>query len=265
MNAIINGISLAYDDVGSGPVLLLIHGFPLCRKMWRPQLNALPGAGFRVVAPDLRGFGDSDAPDGPYSMDLFADDLVALLDHLDIPRAVVGGMSMGGYVLFNLLERYPERISGACFITTRAHADDAEGKEQRLKLAQGVMKFGPDVIVESFEQVLFARESLLERPKLVGEVYGWMTGTDSRGLAGGLLAMRERKDYTELLGSFHCPALAMGAEDDRAAPLERAWEIAAGIPGCRLGVIPHAGHMANLENPGAFNECLLEFLRSLQS
>jgi 3-oxoadipate enol-lactonase len=188
-----------------------------------------------------------------------------LLDYLEINKAAVGGMSMGGYVLFNLLERYPQRISGACFITTRAHGDDALGKSQRLKLAQDVMKFGPDVIAESFEEILFARESLHDRSKLVGEVYGWMTGTDSRGLAGGLLAMRERKDYRDLLGSFTVPALAIGAEEDKAAPPEKAQEIAAGIPGCRLRIIPHAGHMANLENPGAFNDCLLEFLRSLQS
>ena len=123
--------------------------------------------------------------------------------------------------------------------------------------------FGPDVIAESFEQVLFAQETLQERPKLVGEVYGWMVGTDSRGLAGGLLAMRERKDYRDLLHTFRVPSLSIGAEDDKAAPPEKAREIAAGIPGCRLSIIPHAGHMANLENPGAFNDCLLEFLRSL--
>jgi len=263
MHAVINGISLAYDDHGSGTAVVLIHGFPLCRKMWRPQFNCLPDAGFRLVTPDLRGFGESDAPVGPYSIDLFADDMVELLDHLDIDRAVVGGMSMGGYVLFNLLERYPERITAACFLTTRANADDEAGRARRLQLAQEVMKFGPQAIADSFEQILFAGESLRERPKLVGEVYGWMTGTDSRGLAGGLLAMRERKDYTPLLGSFTLPALAIGAEEDKAAPPEKAREIAAGIPGCRLCMIPQAGHMANLENPGAYNSCLREFLRSL--
>jgi pimeloyl-ACP methyl ester carboxylesterase len=263
MHAVINGISMAFDDHGSGPAVVLIHGFPLCRKMWRPQFNTLPDAGFRLIAPDLRGFGESDAPSGPYTIDLFADDVVELLDYLEIDRAVVGGMSMGGYVLFNLLERYPERLSGACFLTTRANADDEAGKARRLQLAQDVMKFGPKAIAESFEQILFAEETLVERPKLVGEVYGWMIGTDSRGLAGGLLAMRERKDYSPLLGSFTLPALAIGAEGDRAAPPDKAREIAEGIPGCRLCIIPQAGHMANLENPGAFNACLLEFLRSI--
>ena len=263
MRAVINGITMAYDDNGSGPVLLLIHGFPLCRRMWHPQIKALVNAGFRVITPDLRGFGESDTPEGPYSMELFADDMVELLDHLGIEKAAVGGMSMGGYILFNLLERYAERVSGACFITTRANADDEAGRERRLALARDVLKFGPQVVADAFEKLLFAEESLVERPKLVGEVYGWMTANDSRGIAGGLLAMRERKDYTPLLGSFNVPALAIGADGDKAAPPDNARTIAAGIPGCRLAIIPYAGHMANLENPGAFNAALLEFLRSL--
>ena len=124
MRTVINGITMAYDDHGSGPAVVLIHGFPLCRRMWHPQIQALTNAGFRVIAPDLRGFGESDAPDGPYSMELFADDIVELLDHLGIDEAVVGGMSMGGYVLLNLLERHRQRLRGAVFITTHATADD---------------------------------------------------------------------------------------------------------------------------------------------
>lgn len=263
MRAVINGITMAYDDNGSGPPLLLIHGFPLCRRMWHPQIKALVSAGFRVITPDLRGFGESEAPEGPYSIDLFADDMVELLDHLGIEAAVVGGMSMGGYILFNLADRYRSRVRGACFITTRANADDAAGKERRLALARDVKKFGPQVVAGAFEQLLFAEESLVERPKLVGEAYGWMIANDSRGIAGGLLAMRERMDYTFRLSGFNLPALAIGAEGDKAAPPENARIIAAGIPGCRLVLIPYAGHMANLENPGAFNAALLEFLRSL--
>jgi len=265
MRAVINGINLAFDDTGgSGPALLLIHGFPLCRRMWHPQLSKLTAAGYRVITPDLRGFGESDAPDGPYSMELFADDIVELLDHLGIGRAVIGGMSMGGYVLFNLLERYPERLSGASFIVTRANADDEAGKARRLKLAQDVAKFGPQVVADAFEPLLFAEASLTQRPKLVAEVYGWMMANDSRGLAGGLLAMRERKDYTPLLATFRVPALAIGAEGDKVAPLEIARVIAAGVPGCKLCIVPEAGHMANLEHPAAFNACLLQFLQGVE-
>jgi pimeloyl-ACP methyl ester carboxylesterase len=231
--------------------------------MWHPQVQKLTAAGYRLITPDLRGFGESDAPDGPYSMELFADDVVALLDHLHIPRAVVGGMSMGGYVLFSICERYPERLAGACFITTRAAADDEAGKARRLQLAQEVMKFGSQVVAEAFEKLLFAEASLVERPKLVAEVYRWMTATDSRGLAGGLLAMRERRDYTAFLPMLTVPALAIGAAGDRAAPPELSRAIAAAIPGCRLCMVPDAGHLANLEHPGAFTRCLLDFLQEV--
>jgi pimeloyl-ACP methyl ester carboxylesterase len=264
MEAIINGIRQAYDDTGSGFPLILIHGFPLSRRMWRPQVNKLPLAGCRVIAPDLRGFGDSDAPDGAYSMEIFADDVIGLMDHLAVEKAVIGGMSMGGYVLFNLLERYPERVRGGLFITTRANADDEAGKERRLHLATDVRKFGPHVVADAFEQVLFAPDTPAQRPKLVEEVYGWMVANDSRGLAGGLLAMRERKDYTQLLGSFRVPAMAIAAAEDQAAPPAALNVIAAGIPGCRLCTIPDAGHLANLEDVKAFNNCVMEFLQSLQ-
>ena len=263
MNAIINGSTMAFDDAGSGPVVVLVHGFPLNRRMWHPQVKALTGAGFRVVTPDLRGFGESDAPDGPYSMELFADDLIALLDHLGIEQAVIGGMSMGGYVLFNLLERYPERLIAACFLLTRSNADDEAGRARRLALAQEVMKFGPQAVAEPFVKLVFAPQTAERRPELVDEVCRWMVATDSRGLAGGLLAMRERKDYTPLLGRFRLPTLVIGATEDQAVPSAVATALHQGLPRSTFCMIEGAGHMANLEEPEAFNHCLLEFLRSL--
>lgn len=262
-NAFLNGITLAYDDVGSGPVVLLIHGFPLNRHMWRPQVAILVAAGYRVIAPDLRGFGDSDATDGPCTMDLMTDDLVELLDHLEVGQAAVVGMSMGGYLLFNLLERFPQRVLAAVFDVTRAVADDAAGRARRRQLADEVVKFGPQVVADSFQELLFAPTTTAERPRLAEEVYGWMVSTASRGLAGGLLAMGQRRDSTPLLAAITVPSLSIGAEQDRACPLEHPRMIATGIPGCRLCVIPGAGHMANLEQPGDFNRALLGFLREV--
>jgi pimeloyl-ACP methyl ester carboxylesterase len=263
MQAFVNGISIAYDDLGEGMPVILIHGFPLCRKMWRPQMNKLPGEGLRVITPDLRGFGESDAPEGPYSMDLFADDLIGLMDHLQMEQAVISGMSMGGYVLFNILERYPERVKGAIFITTRATPDDEAAKARRLQLASEVRLYGPQVVADPFIKILFAPGAETERPKLLEEVYGWMTGNDTRGVAGGLLAMRERKDYSDMLSSINVPSLAIGAEFDQAAPPVTSTVIAAGIPGCRLNIIPGAGHLANLEDVKAFNNSVKEFLSSV--
>lgn len=260
--AFLNGSMFAFDDVGSGPAILLIHGFPLSRAMWHPQLADLVAGGYRVIAPDLRGFGQSDEQDF-CSMDLFADDLVALLDHLEIPSAVVVGMSMGGYILFNLLERYPGLISGAVFLVTRSAADDETGKARRLQLAQELRTHGPQIVTDSFHTLLFAPETLEKSPKLGEEVYSWMAGTGSRGLAAGLLAMRDRKDATPQLSQITIPALSVGADHDLACPLEHPRMIATGIPGCRLEIIPDAGHMVNIEQPNLMNQLLLEFLRTV--
>jgi 3-oxoadipate enol-lactonase len=263
MKATINGIKLAYDDNGAGPPIILLHGFPLNRRMWRYQERALVAAGYRLITPDLRGFGESDAPEGPYTMSAFADDAVGLMDHLAIRRAVVGGMSMGGYVLLNLLERYPERVTAACFITTRCGADDEAGKARRLAQAEEVAKTGSFAIVEAFRSVLFATETIRTKPELISEVYSWMEATEPNGLAGALLAMRERKDYSHILGSFRLPALVIGAEQDRAVPLNTINEFVAGLPNGTSCLIPDAGHMVNMEQPETFNSCLLDFLRKI--
>jgi len=257
------GVSIEYDDIGNGVPLLLIHGFPLDRRMWRPQIDALAASGYRVITPDLRGFGDCDVPDGPFSMDLFADDLAALLDHLGIRRAVFGGMSMGGYVLLNTLERHPEKVAAACFIVTRSGADDEAGKERRRKMAMEVVESGAHPVADIFSGILFAEGTAKTRPQLCLEVYGWMEGNEARGLAGALLAMAGRKDYTALLGSFRLPCLVIGAEQDKAVTREQIQILAAGLPHHKLCMVPEAGHLVNLEQPDVFNKCLLEFLGSL--
>jgi 3-oxoadipate enol-lactonase len=260
----IGTMAIAYDDQGVGPAIVLLHGFPLCRRMWQPQIAPLTEAGYRVVVPDLRGFGDSEATDGPYSMDVYADDVIGLLDHLGIEQAVVGGMSMGGYVLFNLLERHPQRLVAAAFLVTRAAGDDYEGGAKRTKLAHAAREAGAQPVAEVFSGLLFAPDTPRLRPELVAMVEGWMLATDVRGLAGGLLAMRDRRDYAGGLAAFALPALVVGAELDRAIPLPHAQALHDGLPDSRLCIVSGAGHLANLEEPEAFNKCLLDFLASLQ-
>jgi len=263
MKAAINGINLAYDEAGSGPAVVLIHGYPLCRQMWRPQVEALVAAGYRVVTLDLRGFGESEASDGPYSMSVFADDVAALLTHLGIERAVIGGMSMGGYVLLNLVERYPQRLTAAMFLVTRAAADDEPGRMRRSSMAAEIAAGRPKIVTDAFAGILFAADTAVAHPELVSEVKNWMTATDHHGLAGGLLAMRDRSDYVDLLSSFDLPALVVGAEEDRAVPPEHSRVLAEKLPHARLCMISAAGHMANLEKTENFNACLLKFLGGL--
>jgi len=263
MRGIINGISMTWDVSGTGLPVLLIHGFPLSRNMWRPQVTTLAAAGYFVITPDLRGFGHTDAPEGPYSMELFADDMIALLDHLEIESAVIGGMSMGGYILLNLLERYPQRVKAACFLNTRCTADDEAGKVRRLKLAQDVVKFGPQVVADPFSTLLFSPDTLAQNFLLVDEICQIMVNTATAGLAGGLLAMRERKDYTALLPTFSQPALIIGGDQDQAVPLPQIEMLQHGLPDVITRIIAGGGHMANLEMPKEYNRCLLEFLTTL--
>jgi pimeloyl-ACP methyl ester carboxylesterase len=255
----LNGFPLCYEESGSGAPLLLIHGFPLSAAIWREQTAGLGGK-FRVIAPDLRGFGKSGLSPEECTMDRYADDLIALLDHLGIGRAAVCGMSMGGYVLLNLLERYPERVAAACFMVTRAGADDEEGKARRLMLADAVLATGAAVAADAFSKVLFAPQTAAERPELIEEVRQIMMAATPAGLAGGLLAMRNRPDYSSRLTLCTVPALVIGAEDDLAMPPAESRQLAAGIPGSRLCMIAGAGHMVMMEQPVAVNRALEEFL-----
>ena len=262
MQAELNGIQLAYDEAGEGPAVLLIHGFPLGRQMWGPQVQALAAAGFRAVVPDLRGFGESEPGAEAGSTDLLADDLIALLDHLGIEKTVVGGMSMGGYVMLNLLARYPERFSAACFIVTRADADDETARGKRNHLIAEVKAGRPDVVPDAFIPLLFADRTVAGRSALVDEVRGWMTATSPAGLVVGLEAIRDRADSSALLPRLKIPALVVGAKEDKAIPPEKSTGMAEEIPGAQLCMLSAAGHMGNIEQPEAFNAALLDFLRS---
>ena len=262
MQTMLNGNLIGFEDGGKGAPILLIHGFPLNRTMWRPQQEALQAAGFRPVIPDLRGFGESDTSEGT-TIATYVDDLVGLLDHLDIEKATIAGMSMGGYILLDLLERYPQRCSAACFVVTRSGADDEAGKARRQAFARDTQTLGPQVVADAFARILFAPETAATFPDLAQEVYGWMAGTPTLGLVGGLLAMGGRKDYTAVLRSVQVPCLVIGAEQDQAIPPENSRLLAQELPDATLCMIPGAGHLVNLEQPEAFNSCLLQFLERL--
>ncbi len=254
-------MTLAFDQAGAGPATLMIHGFPLSRAMWQAQLTALAADGYRALAPDLPGFGESPSLAGPVTMTRYAEELIRLLDRLEIERAAVCGMSMGGYVLFSLLEHFPERVAAAGFIVTRAAADDAAAKQKRSELAATARSRGVAPVAEVFSELVFAPATARLRPELVEEVRGWMLAADPEGVAGALEAMRERGDYATRLADFTHPALVVGAQDDRAIPVEHARKLGAGLGDAELVEIDQAGHMVNLEQPQAFNDALLDFLR----
>jgi 3-oxoadipate enol-lactonase len=264
----VNGIRLAYSDTGEGsPVVVLVHGFPLNRSMWDPQRGALRSSGARVIAPDLRGFGASEAgPPGPLSMDQHADDVVGLLDALGVREPVVYvGLSMGGYVGFGLWRRHPERVRAFVLADTRASADTQAARDDRLRIAlQAEEMESPQPAMDAMLPRLFSPHLRAgSRPEQL--VRGMMASSSSRAVADGQRGLAARPESSSILWSITVPTLVVVGEHDILTPPEESRLIAEGVPGARLVTIDQAGHMSNLENAEAFNEALLEFLRELDA
>jgi pimeloyl-ACP methyl ester carboxylesterase len=229
--------------------------------MWEPQVGAL-AATHRVVRFDARGFGKSPAGDGPLTMETIADDGAALLDHLGVERAVVAGCSMGGYAALAFVRRHPHRLAGLVLLDTRAGADTPEAKANRATLAAKVLAEGASAAVEAFLPKLLGETTHRERPELAARLRERILATSPRGIANALHGLAARADSRETLPPIAVPTLVLVGAEDVLTPPAEAEAMAAAIPGARLGVIPGAGHLANLENPGAVNAALRAFLET---
>jgi YbgC/YbaW family acyl-CoA thioester hydrolase len=255
----VNGVSLAVELRGSGPAVLFVHGFPLDRNVWRHQLDTLTG--FRRIAPDLRGMGRSDAPDLGYSMATYAEDLVALLDALGEGQVVLCGLSLGGYVAFEFLRRWRERVRGLILLDTRAEADSAEGRRARDTLIGRVREQGAIAAAEAMLPRFFTPQVSAD---IIERVRTTILETPVAGLVGALSAMRERPDSTPLLGTLTgIPTLILVGAEDAITPPAIAQGMAAAIPGARLMEIPGAGHLPVIEQPVPTTRAILKFLQSL--
>ena len=259
----LRGIEMAYDVEGIGPTVLLLHGYPFNRSMWRGQVDLLSDR-FRVITPDLRGLGETTATDEPATMSEMADDLAALLDELDIERVALGGLSMGGYVSFAFYRRYPLRVRALVLADTRPQADTDEARENRERQALKAMEEGMGTIVDAMLPKLLAPATLSARKDVVERVREMMLKTDARGAAAALRGMAERPDQTYLLPRILAPTLVMVGSEDQITPPADAELMRREIRGSRLGIIEGAGHVSNLEQPAQFNEHLREFLDALQ-
>lgn len=262
MTVQVNGISLAYSDKGTGLPLIFLHAFPLNRTMWAAQEHALSSQ-CRVITVDLRGHGDSDAPLWHYTLDQDAEDVRALMDHLSIGHAVLVGLSMGGYVLFAFYRKYPGRVKGLVLADTRAQMDTPEGREARFQMAQIAYRNGPAAIADIMIPKLLSPHTIATNPDLVRTVRTMIEGNQVSGIAGDLMAMAERPDSILLLQQITCPAHIIVGELDQATPLSDAHLMADQIPGACVTVIPNAAHLANLEQPDAFNHIVQTFAANL--
>jgi pimeloyl-ACP methyl ester carboxylesterase len=255
---------LAYDDYGPGPVVVLLHGFPLSRKIWSAQEKNV-GSMYRVIAPDLRGHGSSAAPEGVYTMEGMAGDVITLLDALQITQPVVlGGLSMGGYVALALRARWPERVSALMLMDTRAAADTPEAARNREELARTVETTGSTKpVVDGMLPRLFSEATRTHRAELIPPVRAMMEKNSPRAVAGALRGMAARPDRTAELSSITIPVLVLVGDHDAITPPDESRAMAAALPNARLAIIPGGGHLAPFENPEAANEAILGFLDSL--
>jgi len=259
VKATIDGGEIAYDVRGEGPAVLLLHAFPLGLFMWEAQVEALC-ATHRVVRFDARGFGGSAAGNGPLTMERIADDGASLLDHLGIEKAVVGGCSMGGYAAFAFVRRHPQRLAGLVLQDTRAGADTAEAKASRAALAAKVLAEGASAAVLAFLPKLVGETTHRQRPDVVAGLRERILATAPQGIANALHGLALRADSRETLPTIAVPTLVIVGSEDVLTPASEAATMAAAIPRARLDVIPGAGHLANLEDPGAANAALRAFL-----
>ena len=243
------------------PVVLL-HGFPLNRSMWS-ELAAALAPRYRVVTPDLRGHGETAVTDEPATMEEMADDLAALLDELRIERALVGGLSMGGYVTLAFCRKYPERVLGVVLADTRATADNEEGRRTREETARRALEEGMGPVADAMMPKLLAPATLEHRPEVVARVREMILGTEPRGAAAALRGMALRRDQTDLLPRLRVPSLVIVGSEDSLTPPSEAEAMRGLMHGSRLAVLDGAGHASNLERAEEFGRALREFLDGL--
>lgn len=263
MQARINGITLAFNDQGTGFPIVFLHAFPLNRTMWMEQETAL-STQFRVITIDLRGHGESDAPLWHYSLDQAADDIRGLLDYLSIRQAVFVGLSMGGYILFAFYRKYADDVKGLVLADTRAQADTDEGKQARFDMAQIAYKQGTKAIADIMVPKLLSPATIQGNPELVQRVRTMIESNQVSGIAGDLMAMAQRPDSIPLLRHMTCPVQIIVGELDLPTPPSDARLMADRIPHVELAVIPGAAHLSNLEEPGLFNETIRSFVANVR-
>jgi pimeloyl-ACP methyl ester carboxylesterase len=251
---------MEYDDIGNGVPLLLIHGFPLDRTLWRTQIAGLSQI-FRVIAPDLRGFGQSSQTDGEaISMDQYAAELKSLLDSVNVKQAVVGGISMGGYIALAFYAQYADRVKGLILANTRAVPDSEDARRARLANAQKVSEAGPGFLVENMAPVMLGPAA---KPEIEIAVRSMMARQRATGIMSALRGMAIRPDRTALLRFATVPVLIISGSHDALIPSGDSEAMHALIPDSRLVIIPDAGHLSNLDKADAFNHVVREFYKQV--
>lgn len=260
----VNDLTISYNDEGldKSAVIIFIHGFPFNKSMWKQQMEALK-ENYRVIAYDVRGHGNSDAGTADFSIDLFANDLISLMDALKIDKAMLCGLSMGGYIALNAVENYPDRFDALILSDTNCIADTPEAKEKRIKTIESIKKDGVEKFADEIIQNLFAPESLEVKKKEIAAVREMIMNTAEESIFKTLRAFYERKETCSKLSDINVPVLIMVGQEDKITPPAAAQMMHEIIEESVFKIIEHAGHLSNIENPLEFNSQIEELVSTV--
>lgn len=257
------GKTIEYEMQGSGNPLVLIHGYPLNSMMWEAQFSLADAA--MVIAPNLQGFGGTPTGDEEMRMGVYADDLDELLKALNIRQPVViGGFSMGGYVAFEFLRRYPHRVGALILANTKMTPDSMTAKEARDNSAALARQGGAAAIAQAMLPKMFSPKTYASKPALVAKVQKIMESATVPGLVGALMAMKERPDSRMTMGSYEGKSLIITGADDNLIPVSESELMKEASTDGTLVILPDAGHLSNMEQPDAFNKAIRTFLAGLE-
>lgn len=261
---IINNLLVSYTDEGEKglSVIIFIHGFPFNKSMWNLQVESLKD-NYRLITYDIRGHGSSDSGNEVFSIELFVNDLISLMDALKIDKAILCGLSMGGYIALNAIEKYNERFDALILCDTQCIADTFEAKEKRIKSIEGIREAGVEKYADESLINLFASESFTARVKEIANVREMIVKTSEQSICSTLFALSVRKETCHILSEIKVPVLIMVGSEDKITPPAAARFMHEKIGGSLLKIIDHSGHLSNLENPGEFNFQLKKFVTSI--
>ncbi|MEP6763492.1 MAG: alpha/beta fold hydrolase [Gemmatimonadaceae bacterium] len=264
MIAELSSARIAYDDVGSGTPIVFIHGFPHDRTLWSRQIDAL-SLHVRCIAPDLRGFGDS-STEGPYSIDQYADDIAELMAKLEIERAVICGLSMGGYVAMSMWRRHPDRVLALALCDTKGGADTDEGRKKRNDLIALAEREGSIAVAANQIAGMLGKTTREKRPDVVESTLAMMERQPLAGIVGAIASMRDRPDSKPTLATVTVATLVVVGDEDVLTPLAEAEGIMSALsPQAKgkLEVVEGSGHATCIERPAAVTHALADFLAAL--
>lgn len=255
----VDDIELDYNIYGLGNSVVLLHAFPLNQTMWEPQVRELAND-FQFITLDFRGFGESKSTDEPYLMEFLAADVHALLDHLKLDQVILCGLSMGGYVALAFYQEFPDMVQGLVLADTRAEADTDDAKKNRKALADLAIQEGARPVAKQLIPKLLGETTRASNAELVARVEKMIFSASIAGIANASLGMALRPDFNPTLKEITCPTLILVGEEDTLTPVATAEHLRDNIANAEMQVIPHAGHLSNLERPTGFNTALKQFL-----